>query len=118
MGGLFGRADVRNKIVLRTPGGRRWRFAGAERGSRVSQFVFNPCCCRVRATEHAPRDPFRVFERRHSLADIVDRTVGVTVERHRVNPPHLERVIMILSENTSCNRHRLAQHRLGFFEAP
>tara|TARA_B100000459_G_scaffold35115_1_gene16946 strand:- start:1044 stop:1226 length:183 start_codon:yes stop_codon:yes gene_type:complete len=33
-------------------------FAGAEGGSRVLQFVFNPFCERVRAPEHAPRDPY------------------------------------------------------------
>ena len=72
MGGLFGRADVRNKIVLRTPGGRRWRFAGAERGSRLSQIVLNFRCKRMRASEHAPRGPFSLLERRHGLAEIVE----------------------------------------------
>ena len=58
----------------------RWRFfAGAERGSRVSQCVLNALCGRVCATEHAPRDAFRVFERRHGLAAIVERGVGVFV---------------------------------------
>ena len=27
----------------------------------------------MRATKHAPRDPFRVLERRHGLAEIVER---------------------------------------------
>ena len=31
---------------------------------------------RVRATEHAPRGPFRVLERRHGLAEIVERGAG------------------------------------------
>ena len=38
------------------PGIRRRRLAGAERGSRVSQFVLNSRGNRMRATEHAPRD--------------------------------------------------------------
>ena len=46
-------------------------FAGAENGSCSLQFAFNPSCERVRATEHAPRDPSCVLERRHGLADIV-----------------------------------------------
>ena len=63
---------------------RRWRrrrFAGAERGSRVSQGVLDPRCQRVRVTEHAPRRPFRVLERGHGLAEIVERDGGVFVER-------------------------------------
>ena len=36
---------------------------------------------RVRATEHASRDPFRVIERRHGLAEVVDR--GAVVHRLR-----------------------------------
>jgi len=40
---------------------------------------------RVLATEHAPRGPFRVFERRDGLAEIVERGGGVPVERIGVN---------------------------------
>ena len=39
----------------------------------------------MRATEHAPRDPFRVLERRHGLAEIVERGPVVHVERYRVD---------------------------------
>ena len=49
---------------------RRRRLAGAERGSRFSQGVLNPFCDRVRATEHAPGGPCRIFEDRHALAEI------------------------------------------------
>ena len=31
----------------------------------------------MRATEHAPRDPFRVLERLHGLAEVVERGAGV-----------------------------------------
>ena len=55
-------------------------FAGAARGSRGSQFVLNSLCGRV-------RDPFRVLERRHGLAEIIERGVGVVVERPRVDFP-------------------------------
>ena len=40
---------------------------------RVSQGVLDPRCQRVRTTEHAPRRPFRVLERGHGLAEIVER---------------------------------------------
>ena len=53
-------------------------FAGAERGSRVSQFCRDPFCNRVRAAEHAPRCPFRFLKRRHGFAEIVERDRGTT----------------------------------------
>ena len=56
---------------------RRGRLAGAKRGSRVSQIVLNPLCGWVRAAEHPPRNPFYVLERRHGLAEIVERGGGV-----------------------------------------
>ena len=62
-------------------------FAGAERGSRVSQFNLNSRGNRVRATKHAPRDPMHILERRHCLAEIVERGPFVLVERHRIIPP-------------------------------
>ena len=65
------------------------RLAGCERGSRVLQITLNEYCERVRATEHAPRDPFQFLERRHGLAEVVERGAGVTVERPRVNFPSL-----------------------------
>ena len=89
----------------------------AERGSRVSQCVLNALCGRVRATEHAPRDPYRILERRHGLAEIVERGTGVLVERLCVTPPYLERDPIALSENASRHGHRFEQQRPGFFEA-
>ena len=71
----------------------------------------------MRATEHAPRNPFRVLERRHGLAEIVGRGAGVRVERPRVSQLHPEREFMTLSKNASRLGRHLAQHRLGFFEA-
>ena len=47
-------------------------FAGAERFLRLSQGPLNRRCERVRAAEYAPRDPCRVLERRHGLAEIVE----------------------------------------------
>ena len=35
----------------------------------------------MRAAEHAPRDPFRVLERRHGFAEIVERGAVGFVER-------------------------------------
>ena len=73
---------------------------------------------RVRAAEHAPRDPLRVLERRHGLAEIVERGASVWVERRRVKPPQLERESMLCSENTVRYGQRFALQRPGFFEAP
>ena len=74
-------------------------------------------CGRVRATEHAPRDPCRVLERRHGLAEIVERGVGVIVERLRVILLQREREIMTQPENASRHGNIFAQQFLGFFEA-
>ena len=62
---------------------RRWRLAGAEHGSRVPQRELNPLSGRVRPTENAPREPFNFFERRHGLAEIVERGAGVLGRRGR-----------------------------------
>ena len=55
-----------------------------EGGSRVSQGLLNLNRVRVRAAEDAPRGLGRLLERRHGLAEIVERGAGVTVERHRL----------------------------------
>ena len=101
-------------LNLGTPG----RLAGAERGSRVLQITLNFRCERVRTTKHTPRDPFRGLERRHGLAEIVERGAVVSVEHPRVFPPHPEREFATLSKSASRHGHLLAQQRLGFFEAP
>jgi hypothetical protein len=82
---------------------------GAERGSRVSQIILNGLCERVRATEHASRDPLRVFERRHGVAEILERGAGVLVECHRVKRPQLECGSIILPVNASCHGNTFAQ---------
>jgi len=33
----------------------------------------------VRSAEHAPEDPFRLLERRHGLAEIVERRIGWSI---------------------------------------
>ena len=96
---------------------REKRLAGAEDDERVSQCSVNSRCERVCTTEHAPRDPFRLFERRNGLAEIVERGARVQVERRRVIPPQSKREWMTLSENASRNGPHLAQERLVFFEA-
>ena len=70
--------------------------------------VLYPSCGRVRVTKNAPRNTFRVLERRHRLAEIVERGGWVLVERLRVIPPHLERK-GILAENASRHWNRFAQ---------
>ena len=54
------------------------------------------------------------FKRRHGLAEVVEQGGGVAEERHRVNPPHLEREYMPFSENASRHGDRFAQQFLGF----
>ena len=101
-------------VVLRVPR----RFAGAERCPRLLQIAHNPPCERVRAAEHAPRDPLRVLERRHGLAEIVEGGAGVIVERHRMNPPQPERDFITIAKNASRHGNCFAHQRLGFFEVP
>ena len=79
------------------PSGRR--LAGAERLLRVSQEILNHRRDRVRAAEHTSRDPCRVLERRHCLAEIVERGSIVVVERSRVIQSHLERESIINTKN-------------------
>ena len=74
------------------PGIRRRRFAGAERGPRLSQAVLNPHCGRVRATKHAPRNPCCLLERRHCLAEIVECGAGVPRGTRPTGPPRGARV--------------------------
>ena len=71
-------------LILSYLRGLRRRLAGAERDSCVSQLILDPRCGRVRATEHAPRGPSYLLERRHAFAEIVERGAGVLAERHRV----------------------------------
>ena len=84
-------------------------FAGGERGSRVSQFVIDFFCERVRTTEHAPCDRCRLLERRYGLVDIVERGTGVLAERRRINTPHFEREFMTFTESASRHGNRFAQ---------
>ena len=54
-----------------------WRFALVENCSSLEQYAPNLVRERVRVTEHAPHDPCRLLERRHGLAEIVERGAGV-----------------------------------------
>ena len=94
------------------------RLAGAEGCARVLQHVLSLLRGRVRGSKHASRGPFRVLERRHGLAEIIERGAGVIKERRSVNRPHLEREHITLAENTLRHGHDFAQQHLGFFEAP
>ena len=53
--------------------------------------ALNPPCERMRSTEHAPRSPLRLLERRHALAQIVERGAVGHAERptytHSVGDP-------------------------------
>ena len=89
-------------VLLCTP-------AGAERFSRFSYGVLKFRCERVRATEHATRGPFRLLERIHGLADIVEGGAIDSTERDRVIPPQPEHDDMTLPENASRRRNPFAQ---------
>ena len=104
-------------VSLRTPSRRR-RLAGVERGPRVLQMALKRLRERVRASEHAPRGPCRLLERRHGLAEIIKRGVVGPVESQRVSPPHREREMMTLSEKASRHGNHFAEQCLGFFKAP
>ena len=78
--------SILNLISLR-------RLAGAERGARLPQGHLNRPHEGMRDAEDLTRGPCRVFERRHSLADIVERDALVLVERLRVNPPGTARIL-------------------------
>ena len=84
---------------LRSPLQRR--LAGVERSSRVSQETLKSSYNRMCAAEDAPRSPRRVFERRHGLAEIIERGTVVLVERLRVHKPQPERERIILIEDAS-----------------
>ena len=79
--------------------GQRWRFAGAERGSRSFHVALNFLCGRVPVSKHALRNPSYLLERRQGLAEIVERGAVVSVERLRAFLLHHERKIIVFSEN-------------------
>ena len=66
-------------------------LSGAERGSRFSQGSLMCRCARVRGTKNAPRDWGRFRQRRHGLAEIVERGAGVFAEHPCVIPSHRRR---------------------------
>ena len=63
-------------VTLSSPGRRR-RLAGAERGLRFSQLGLHTRRERMRAAEHAPRGRSYLLERRHGLAEMVERRARV-----------------------------------------
>ena len=71
----------------------------------------------MRATEHAPRGPFRLLECRYGLADIVECGGGVAADRLRVKLPQTDRDVTAVSGNASRHGNCSAQQRPGFFEA-
>ena len=55
----------------------------------------------MRDSEHAPGGPYRLLQRRHGLAEIIERGTVVLVERLRVHKPQPERERIILIEDAS-----------------
>ena len=71
----------------------------------------------MRRSEYAlPRRRYGL-ERRHGLAEIVERGSLILEERQRVKPPHSEKGNVSLAENASCHGYNLAHQRTGFFVA-
>ena len=83
---------------------------------RSWQFGLNPRCERVLAAEHAPHGSLGLLERRHGLAEVVERGGLVLVERPRVIPTHLEREFVTLAENASRYFIAFAQPRALLME--
>ena len=73
---------------------------------------------RMCATEHAPQGRFDLLHHGYGLAEIIERGAVFLVENRRVNRPHFEGTLSILSKNASRHGYHLVQHRPGFFEAP
>ena len=72
---------------------------------------------RMCAAEHAPRGLFRVLERRHGLAEILERGVCVCSKHLRVIHPHSEQYFIAAAENALRHGIYVAYHRLSFFKA-
>ena len=102
-----------------------------QEASGLSQEIFNLLYERVRsapprlgtgASEHAPRGPLRFLERRHGLAEIVERGAGHGVsadnaERPSVIHPQSEHRLITLAEDASRYGQRFAQQRHCCFVA-
>ena len=92
------------------------RLAGAKGTSRFLQAPLNLHYERVCATEHAPRGPFHVLERRHSLAQIVEREAN-----SRAGDFHDARVALtaaptpepVFGNGTAATRRRARRHPEG-----
>ena len=87
--------------LLRERATRRRRVAGAERGSCVSHVALNPPCERMRAAEYAPRNLFRLLERRHGLAKIIQRGVGVEVGSVSGRPTYVFQHVQLSAHATT-----------------
>ena len=84
-----------------------------ERGSRDSKVLHNRRYGRVRASKHAPRNPFRVLDCLNAFAQIVEGGAVGSAERLRVNRPHPERNLTILAKKASRHGRQLAQEFTG-----
>ena len=68
---------------------------------------------RVRATEDAPRGPFRLLECRHGLAEIVERDAVGHAERIRVSTPQLDCGFITVSQDALRHGDRFAQQSVN-----
>ena len=87
-----------------------------QRLARLFQRLLGLRRLRMRRSENALPRMRNGFKRRHGFAAVIKRGAFVQVEHPRVNPPHLERHLMIITEDASRHRHCFAQQPPGFFE--
>ena len=85
--------------------------------AKVSHPLLDRIYERMCASKNATSCPFRLHERRLGLTEVVERGVGVLVERPRVVDPDREREIMTFSENSPRYGYHCAKKCLSFFEA-
>ena len=89
---------------------------GAERYSRLSQVFLNPGCDWVRAAEHAPRDPGRLLEYRHGLAEIVEH--GVVTLKNPIFSTHKKQLSTLLSTRASDTVTEISRYHQDAVAAP
>ena len=75
----------------------------------MSQGLLHPHNGRVRAAKHASRGSCRLLERRHGVAEVVERGGLVRVERLCVHCPYREREVITITEDTTRHGYCFAQ---------
>ena len=77
---------------------------------RLSKRLLNSGYKRMRAAKDALRSPFRLLKHRHGLAEIIQSSAFVIVERDRAIPHQPECVFIRFTAKTSRYGYRFAKH--------